>query len=348
MQQPPQPQQPQQQAQPQPQPQPPQQVEQLVSPTPFLAPPTLTAQDIIVDGRFKLLSYLGGGSFGQVFKALDLRTQQPLALKLENRRDNDRMTSEYRMTEALDRCHGFPRVLYYYAKVDDFRVLGLELLGPSLGDLRRYCGGSFSVKTTLMIAIQLLARLQHMHKNCHLVHRDLKPENFLMGIGRRGHMVYLTDMGLSQAKFVAPNDPMHYRVVVEPGLVGTPHWASLAAHRLHAQTYRDDLESLGYILLEFVLGGLPWSNPQPVDGLTPAQRRVHLKQLTTPQQLCQGAPDCFRQYFDYVTTQLAYNDVPDYKRLIKMFKKEFWDRRYQFDNVYDWTRRRYAEFRVVD
>lgn len=129
---------------------------------------------------------------------------------------------------------GFPRI-FWHGRVHDFQVLVFELLGPNLEDLFRYCGNQFSLKTTLMLADQLLRRFEVLHSHQYL-HRDIKPENFLLGTGRHGNVVYMTDLGLavyrqtpfSDSKTVAAK--IHDRPVRAPRLLGTCRYASINGH----------------------------------------------------------------------------------------------------------------------
>jgi serine/threonine protein kinase len=65
-------------------------------------------------------------------------------------------------------------------------VLVMDLLGPSLEDLFDYCSRRFTVKTVLMLADQMIGRVEYIHSK-NFVHRDIKPDNFLMGKAKGGH-----------------------------------------------------------------------------------------------------------------------------------------------------------------
>jgi len=75
----------------------------------------------------------------------------------------------------------------------------MDLLGPSLEDQFNKCGRRFSLKTVLMIADQMLERVELMHSR-HLIHRDIKPANFVTDItgATDKNIVYCIDFGLSK------------------------------------------------------------------------------------------------------------------------------------------------------
>ncbi|PYH92908.1 kinase-like protein [Aspergillus ellipticus CBS 707.79] len=296
--------------------------------------------DIVVDNRFRLVSHLGGGSFGQVYQALDLQTNTMVALKLEPHSQHDSLDHERRILKHLGEGKGFPKLLYYNGHIDDYRVLAMDLLGPGLVDLRRYCGGPLSLKTVLMLADQLLRRLKHIHSKG-IVHQDIKPSNILMGSGRSGNVVYLADMGLSKIHAPLPGNPLD-NPAKRPRLqiFGTEKYCAQALHRQRYLAFRDDLESLGYVLLDLLLGRLPWSDEK--DGTLTA----HKLGIDIP-TLCAGAPPAFQKLFEEVK-RVRYNEMPNYNRLRKLFNTAFRQAGYKYDNVYDWTIKRYAEMEVAN
>lgn len=110
----------------------------------------------------------------------------------------------------------------------EYNAMVFDLLGPSLEDLFNFCSRKFTLKTVLMLADQLIRRLQHVHSK-HVIHRDIKPENFLMGVGRRGNQVYVTDLGLATEYYAVQTAPNAINSR-KPSLVGTARFASVNGH----------------------------------------------------------------------------------------------------------------------
>ena len=150
--------------------------------------------------------------------------------------------------------------LYWAGEEGEYSVMVTDLLGPNLEDLFNFCDRRFSVRTTLMLADQMIARLEHLHSQGFL-HRDIKPENFLIGRGKMANVVYLLDYGLVK-KYKDPNSQKHIPYRDNKMLTGTVRYASIATHEGIEQGRRDDLEAVSYVLMYFLRGSLPWQGVQ--------------------------------------------------------------------------------------
>ena len=227
---------------------------------------------------------------------------------------------------------GIPSVRWYGVE-GDYNVMVIDLLGKSLEDLFNDTGRRFSLKTALMLADQLLCRLEIIHTKC-FIHRDIKPDNFLVGRGSRRHMVYVIDFGLAKL-YRDPRTHRHIPYREGKNLTGTARYASINTHMGIEQSRRDDLESLGYVLMYFLRGSLPWQGLKANTKQQKYERILEKKIQTSTEMLCKGFPAEFRSYFEHIRS-LRFDDRPDYDYLKRLFRELFFRKGYSYDNIFDW------------
>jgi len=140
--------------------------------------------ELRVARKFRVGPKIGSGSFGEIYAGTNVHTGEEVAIKLEPLKSkHPQLLYESKIYRVLQGGYGIPAVKWFGSE-GDYNVLVIDLLGPSLEDLFNYCGKKFSLKTVLMLADQMLHRLEYMHSRSY-IHRDVKPDNFLIGTGAR-------------------------------------------------------------------------------------------------------------------------------------------------------------------
>lgn len=284
------------------------------------------------------------------FSGTSIETGEEFALKLEHVSiDPSFLKVEDPVYQSLSDGVGIPRVHDFLYECE-FRVMVFDLLGPSLEDLFNFCGRRFSLKTVLMLAEQLLHRLEYIHSK-DTVHRDVKPENFVMGPAKCRNVVYITDMGLAtrRLKCQIPVKPIG---IARRHLIGTTHFASINGHlgiceclspvcsaqilmTNSVQDPSDDLESLGYMFLYFLRGSLPWQGLKAPSRTQKEEMVLEKKKMSTD-DLCKGLPAEFKAYFDHIRST-EFNQTPAYADLRTAFHNLFERENFDDDEVFDWT-----------
>lgn len=289
--------------------------------------------EVVYGGRYALGSEIASGSFGTVYNGLDLKTGSRVAIKTESLYSRfPQLPIEAKLYKELYGAPGVP-TLHWYGVAGERNIVVIDLLGKSLEQLLEFCGGTFSLKTVLMLADQLLTCIQRVHSK-HFMHRDIKPDNFLMGAGPNSGFAYIIDFGLSKKYWVSKED-VHIPYREGKAMIGTARYASIGAHLGIEQSRRDDLEAIGYMLIYFLLGSLPWQGLQAASAEEKQAKIRDTKLNVRPDELCNGFPVEFELFLLYVR-KLGFEDCPDYDYMRSLFTQAFECKGYTYDFKYDW------------
>lgn len=241
---------------------------------------------------FTLNIIIGQGSFGKVYKGKF--NQMDVAIKIGKR------NSLY-FENIILRSHivgsGIPKV-YKYGRIDEMDYMIMELLGNSLDKLLN--DGKISSKNTIYnIGLQILQRLQLIHTKG-FVYKDIKLENITIGINDP-RLIYLIDFGTT-CKISS----------VKSTKTGNARFASLGVHKSNPYSIKDDLYSLGYLLIYLLERSLPWMNidfgeKDLWDELGKIKEETTYRDLTSDEVII--------KYVDYITKT---NDI-DYNTMMEFF-----------------------------
>ncbi|KAI7985034.1 Casein kinase 1-like protein 2 [Camellia lanceoleosa] len=298
-----------------------------------------------VGNKFRLGRKIGSGSFGEIYLGTNIQTNEEVAIKLENvKTKHPQLLYESKLYKILQGGTGISNVRWFGVE-GDYNVLVMDLLGPSLEDLFNFCSRKLSLKTVLMLADQMINRVEFVHSKSFL-HRDIKPDNFLMGLGRRANQVYVIDFGLAK-KYRDSSTHQHIPYRENKNLTGTARYASMNTHLGIEQSRRDDLESLGYVLMYFLRGSLPWQGLKAGTKKQKYEKISEKKVSTSIEALCRGYPTEFASYFHYCRS-LRFDDKPDYAYLKRIFRDLFIREGFQFDYVFDWTILKYQQSQLAN
>src|SRR5580658_3777314 len=190
-------------------------------------------------GPYEILSAIGAGGMGEVYKARDTRLDRVVAIKVSQAQFSERLENEARAVAALNH----PHICQLYDVGPDYLVMEFVEGAPLKGPL--------PIEKTVEFAVQILDALDAAHQKG-ITHRDLKPDNIL--VTKQG--IKLLDFGLAkQATALKESDATLTQALTNQGqILGT--WQYISPEQLQGKPAdaRSDLFSFGCVLYETLTG----------------------------------------------------------------------------------------------
>ena len=268
----------------------------------------------IINNKYKIISKIGEGTFGTIYKGENMNTSELVAIKVEPIEKNTKLLKNETIIynylnnnniKSVTTIEGIPMVKWFGKDEKNYYMV-MNLLGDSL-EKRINQFRTFSLKLVLQIGIKIIFLLKVIHDKG-LIHRDIKPDNFLLGL-KNEKKIYVIDFGFCKCY---NRDRRHIEEKEVNNLIGSQMYASINAHNFIELSRRDDLESLGYMLAYFYLGNLPWQN---------IEENEKIKKLKENIINNVNLPDILVNYIKYVRL-LNFNETPNYYLIIEKFKNE--------------------------
>ena len=290
----------------------------------------------LIFNKYKVKKLIHSSGFAEVYEGFNEKDKISVAMKFEKRKSNYNILQSEAFLLMNLKGLGIPKLITYGIH-GQYNILIEELLGKSLGHIYdKMPEDKFNIKDICMIALQSLDRLEFLHSKL-VIHRDIKPYNLV--IGRYDpNIIYLIDFGLSR-KYRSSRTGKHVKFKNLNLTFGSLRYLSINGNKGYEQSRRDDLESLGYMLIFLATGNIPWLQAERVNlNIVKKYLLVYkIKKMIPTEKLCIGLPEEIAKYINYCKG-LYFEQDPDYNYLRSLFESILMKNNFKNDLNFSWTK----------
>ena len=267
-------------------------------------------------GKFKIIKEEGKGSNSIIFSAKNIINKELVALKIQEKTQNiiDLEKEAYYLFKL--KGIGMPKIISY-GYSGKYKILVEELLGKSLKELfkeNQNKSKRIRLKDMLLAGLQIIDRIEFIHSK-NILHLDIKPNHFLVG-NPNNSLIYLIDFCLA-SKYRSSRTGKHVKFSKNSYFSGNLQFSSINTMKGIMPSRRDDLESVGYLLIYLYKQKLPWDKVISKNKIEFTQKIFEIKKLIPLKMLCEDLPKEMIEFMKYVRN-LKFEEEPKYEYLIKI------------------------------
>ena len=276
-------------------------------------------QNRLIFGKYKIIKKIGKGAFSSVFKAKQLINQKMVAMKVQKKINTyGNLEEEAYFLYELQNI-GIPK-FFSYGHYRNYNILVEELLGKTIDELfkenKKTQPNFIRLKDMILVGIQIIDRIKYIHSK-DILHLDIKPTNILVG-NPDNSLIYIIDFGFAK-KYRSSRTGNHIKFSKSKYFNGNLLFSSLNTMRGVEPSRRDDLESIGYMLIYLYNQRLPWIHLKMKNEKELCKKVFEIKTLISIKMICENTPKEMIEFIKYVKL-LKFDEKPNYNYLTHLLE----------------------------